>query len=115
MLNNNIIIKKYGSSTELIIGQNIVNLATRIKKIETASQIKVVVNTIERHTPLNYEEEMVKFDLFILEMHLDRSWIFKKQNGGLYSEADHRHKFWSYVLEKFFGRRSDVVSRWDTR
>lgn len=87
MLNNNIIIKKYGSSTELITGQNIVNLATRIKKIKTVAQLKIALNTVERYAPLNYQEKTVKrIYLFILEMHLDRPWLFKKQNVGLYSE-----------------------------
>ncbi|KAG1294133.1 hypothetical protein G6F60_006049 [Rhizopus arrhizus] len=50
--------------------------------------------------------------LYILDMHVDRPWVFSKQFIEMYSEADYQYKFWSYIFESFLGRKQDIFLRW---
>lgn len=114
LLKNNIVVDNNKTSVDINKDKDIEKITAQFKKIKTINNLKNAINTVERYQPLSRQEKSIKgVYLFILSMHLDRPWLFDKQNIANYSKADFMYKFWAYVFELSLGYKHNVVLRWD--
>ncbi|KAG2193258.1 hypothetical protein INT46_002625 [Mucor plumbeus] len=114
LLKNNIVLSSNNkSSIKINSGQNIEKIATQFKKVKILTKLVDVMNTTKSYKPQNMQEKVIQnIYLYILDMHMDRPWVFSKQFIEMYSEADYQYKFWSYIFESFLRRKQDVLLRW---
>lgn len=86
-----------------------------LKKIKTGSisQLKKSLNDVENYHYSGIKEKNIKkIYEYILSMHAERSWIFRKEAIDNYSEADFQIKFWGFIFETFFSDNESIVLHW---
>ncbi|KAI8047473.1 hypothetical protein BDF21DRAFT_434161 [Thamnidium elegans] len=109
-----IIFKKFNSKDITYNDRNSQFLLKKNKiKTGTFPSVNKSLNDVENyHRNSIKEKDIIFFYEYIISMHVERSWIFRKEAINNYNEADYQIKFWGFIFETFFSDNESIVLHW---